>query len=299
MLFCTPDHTLDRLFSVNLRGRVWIQNSLVFLLARAGLRLSPSYPYYLLDFRSVFRGLRRCATELPTSSGARIRLHYLCNVMVTPDLTLTERPKPAARDFRDYQEYEGFLVDTLGKIGRNAVAPERVQTYRWLSSMSAGYDSAAAAALAQKAGGTTVIALEEARTLTGVSAGPDDSGAPIARHLGLPVVEFPTVAYRQAPLGMMFAEFAAAGDAGDVQFSAMEGHLAGTLFTGGFQGDHMWTRIPSGVTTMSCAATRPAAASGSSASGSASSSSPPRSSRRATWRRCGVSAMHRRWRPGP
>ena len=107
--------------------------------------------------------------------------------------------------------------------------------------MSAGYDSAAAAALAQKAGGTTVIALKEARTLTGVSAGPDDSGAPIARHLGLPVVEFPTVAYRQAPL-TTFAEFAAAGDAGDVQFSAMEGHLAGTLFTGGFQGDHMWTR---------------------------------------------------------
>ena len=60
-----------------------------------------------------------------------------------------ERPKPAPSDFRDFADYEGFLVDTLRAIGRNASSPARAQTYRWLSSVSAGYDSAAAAALAK------------------------------------------------------------------------------------------------------------------------------------------------------
>jgi len=68
---------------------------------------------------------------------------------------------------------------------------------------------------------------------------PIDSGREIGELLFDEVIERKRQAYFHNA-GMPEAEFAAAGDAGDVQFSGFEDVLAGCILTTGFQGGKVW-----------------------------------------------------------
>jgi hypothetical protein len=69
----------------------------------------------------------------------------------------------------------------------------------------------------------------------------DDSGASIARILGLEVTEFSGEACRDAS-AQCAEEIAAAGDAFDFQFAALEKALPGRVLVSGFNGDSIWDR---------------------------------------------------------
>ena len=70
----------------------------------------------------------------------------------------------------------------------------------------------------------------------------DDSGAAIARRLGLEVREWPLHAYLTRD-GSAPAEFASCGDAFDAHMAALEDELPKTMLLTGVWGDRVWNRL--------------------------------------------------------
>jgi len=242
----TPSHTLEAVYTVALPERWIASNSLVFALQAASLELDPDYRRYLLDLRTVTRGLQHFEPEIPTRAGPPVRRHFFCNLIVTRSADggwrCDEKPKPAASRFLSYEDYVGYLRATLEAVFENASDTLRRHSYRPLATLSTGYDSTACATLVAGLGCRDAITIRDASW----GAVSDDSGAAIGRHLGLAVMEAGGRDYLQRP-GAPEAEFVALGDTGDVQLAAFEEQLAQRILISGFHGDKMWdphTRHP-------------------------------------------------------
>ena len=235
VVFAASGTTLDRLQSFEAAGRAWVSNSLPCLLAAVGASVDPSYARYFEDFRSIRRGLRQHRRELATSVGP-VRLTYFDN-LAWDGARLSREPKAApTRDLRSFEQYRAFLEETLARLGDNLAAPERRHPYTLVGTISSGYDSAAVAALARRAGLRDVISFDRSR------GGLDDTGGQLAERLGLRL----TVLRRDAWRLMHLPEvpFLAADAKGeDVHFLAAESRLAGRVLLTGFHGDEMWDRI--------------------------------------------------------
>lgn len=247
LVLSTPCHTLERLHLVRRGDALFASNSLAFVLAAAGLELDPGYSAYKNDLWSIVHGLERCVQELPTRDGPPVRLAYFCNLEITPGLEIRALPKSAPGTWSGFSGYRRFLAETLAGIARNAAAAERKGKFTLLASHSAGYDSAASAALAAEAGCRHAVTFRSGLRLSSragvrVAADPvDDSGASIARILGLEVTEYSRDACRGASERCV-EEIAAGGDGFDFQFAAYDSLLPGRLLISGFNGDNIWAR---------------------------------------------------------
>jgi len=178
-----------------------VSNSLPCLLASVGGTLDPTYAGYFPDLKSISRGLTRYARVLATSAGP-VRLTYYHN-LVWDGRGLVETPKRAGVEpFGTFAAYRGFLAGTIGRLAENMGAPSRVEPYRMLGTISSGYDSAAAAALARPYGLTEAISFGSASFVAADAKGED-------------------VCFKGAEEG---------------------GHLAGRVLLTGFHGDRVWDR---------------------------------------------------------
>lgn len=232
--FVSSGSTVDRLQSLQTGDTSWVSNSLPCLLVGAAGSLDPTYAGFFTDLKSISNGLRRYVPVLRTSAGA-VRLTYYHN-LVWDRARLVETPKPAgAEPFGTFAAYRGFLAGTIGRLAENMSAPSRAESYRMLGTISSGYDSAAAAALARPYG------LTEAISFGGASSGEPDSGEIIADVLGVRLNILARPAWRAAS----FAEvpFVAADAKGeDVYFKGAESLLARRVLLTGFHGDRVWDR---------------------------------------------------------
>ena len=189
-VFCSGSHVMFRLHILQQRDEMFISNSFVYCLTVAGHRLKRDYALYFRDFQSIVRGLQKYRTQIPFDQG-RIRLLYVDNLAVGPDLNMEYLRKPHAPDFSCFDEYRGYLEDVLGKIGENASSRLRTITYTPISTISSGYDSAACAVLARGIGSTTAITFPQAR-----GSEESDSGAEIGRQLGYSIIAVDRLAYQ-------------------------------------------------------------------------------------------------------
>jgi hypothetical protein len=234
--FVSSGSTVDRLQSIDAGDASWVSNSLPCLLGAVGATLDPTYPGYLPDLKSISKGLARYTRALATSAGP-VRLTYYHNLR-WDGTRLVETPKPPGpgpEAFRTFGAYRGFLAGTIGRLAENMEAPSRVERYRLLGTISSGYDSAAAAALARPYG------LTEAISFGSASSGEPDSGEIIADVLGVRL----TILARHAWRASSFAEvpFVAADAKGeDVYFKGAESALDGRVLLTGFHGDRVWDR---------------------------------------------------------
>jgi len=230
--FVSSGATVDRLQTMESGEEVWVSNSLPCLLAISGGQLDPAYPHYFRDFSSIRLGLSRYASQVVTNRGI-IRLTYFNNVVWDGQrLRTLAKPNPS-RDFGTFERYRGFLEATLQRVGRNLTASARQYPYRFLGTISSGYDSPAVAALARQAGLQDVISFDDA------DAGESDSGQEIATRLGLRVNVVARDGWRASRLAEVpFLAGDAKGE--DVYFKSAEGELAGSALLTGFHGDKIW-----------------------------------------------------------
>ena len=171
--FVSSGATVDRIQTMESGEEVWVSNSLPCLLAISGGQLDPAYPHYFRDFSSIRLGLSRYASQVATNRGV-IRLTYFNNVVWDGQrLRTLAKPNPS-RDFGTFERYRDFLEATLQRVGRNLTASVRQYPYRFLGTISSGYDSPAVAVLARQAG------LEDVISFDGADAGESDSGQEIA-----------------------------------------------------------------------------------------------------------------------
>jgi hypothetical protein len=192
LTFVSAGTTVDRLHLLRREAETWVSNSLPCLLAAVDGVPDPTYTGYYDFFKSIIRGIRQYQREIPTSAGT-VRLIYFDNLEWNGQ-TLREVEKPSPqRDFSSFEKYRGFLQSSLGLLNENLSAAERRFPYRWLGTISSGYDSLTTAVLAKPLGLDEVISITEAR------GGGSDSGRIPASMLGVALSPIARDAWRLVP----------------------------------------------------------------------------------------------------
>lgn len=239
-VFCCPCHPMERLHLAASEQSLILSPSLCFVLAMSGQSLDIQYPYYHADFISFVSGIDRHVGSIPLSGGKSLRVFHYRNLWIDQDLGLEVRYKAAPPDFEDFHDYRTFLVKTLNTLRSNAEDPRRKKPYRFLATVSTGYDSPCCAALSAEAGCREGVSFRTARPESVPSGHTEDSGLAIGKILGLDVREFDRDAYMKKP-GWPEAEFVACGDQGqDLAMTAFEEAFEQRMVVTGVHGDIVW-----------------------------------------------------------
>jgi hypothetical protein len=224
-----PGHTLEGIYICRADAGLLASNSLAGLLALIGADLLPGVAYPVLFDRSV-KGLLH--TVIPTT-GPSIETCFHDNLRLGLDGRLAVSPKPREAAFTSYADHRARLSAALASVLANAPGYEPVVT------ISSGYDGAAVAVLAREHGCRRALTIAEGKPVRGDDS-LSDSGAEVARMLGLEVTAVDRLAYR-ARGDLPEAELLASGFTGEeVTWLGMEPALAGTTLVSGFFGDGMW-----------------------------------------------------------
>jgi hypothetical protein len=226
---------IERLYSLRIGGRLFVSNSLTFVLAMGGDEPDPDYPFYVRRVRKYQDvGISTRRKSLRTRLGRRVRLHEYCQIAVGDDLRLVRIEKPVFPPPASFGEYYSMLRSVLGAVLENAASPlRRCRRYEGLATVSRGYDSNALAVL------LSTLGVREAMTIYGKIPG-DDSGEEIARHLGMTVGVYGSADFRSAP-GVDEAEFLAWPDPmSGIVFAPCEAQLMGKILVTGQWGDKVF-----------------------------------------------------------
>lgn len=254
IIFVPPKHALEALFVLHdrLDRSTYVSNSLNFALS--GARISVEQPFF-----QVLSANLNASTNIATAAGidlydplvcedARFRLDRLMyyNFMADGDGNIRIIPTSPSHAFANYAEYRDFLVSQLRGIFQNAGDTRRTFPLKPITTISKGYDSPAVAALAQEAG------CEKALTLNVTVLGMNDSGAEVARALGMDVSSYHHVIGDVIPnlrfdfegdLKQKALEFiATVGIGDDITFLPFEPELRGRVFLTGGYGDAVWDK---------------------------------------------------------
>lgn len=240
-VFTPTTHTMERLCSLRLDDRLFVANSLAYLLEATGSRLDVrdwSYESVLMTF---LRGYRRAAHVLEIANGRSVGLHYHESIVVGDDLSVCALDPPEPPAFVDYRHYIDYLDATLAQLAANGADSARRVTYEPLTTISSGYDSPACAVLAKRIGCRSAVTFGSARReFAPAMESDDDSGEAIAELLGYPVETYSRDAYL-ASSGYPEVPFIATGNGGDdVVLSALGTRLERTMLLTGMLGDTLW-----------------------------------------------------------
>jgi hypothetical protein len=236
IMFVSAGSTVDRLNSLEAEDFVWVSNSLSCLLATLGARVDPVYPRYYRDLKSIIQGLDKYRRFLKTSIGP-VRLTYFDNLRWDGHALEIQAKAGMGRDFSTFESYRAFLDSSMRALAANMVNGRRAFPYKFLGTLSSGYDSATVTTLARQVNCREVICVDRAR------GDDEDSGEPLAAVLDVT----PLVIKRDDWRSMALPEvpfIAADGKGEDVFFKGAESFLAGRVLLTGFHGDKMWAKHP-------------------------------------------------------
>lgn len=234
--FVSSATMVDRLHHARVGGKVYVSNSLACLLANLESPLWPVPQNYFRFFESVIRGIENYKTTLDTNAQP-VELTYYHNLRWNGrQLTRTEKPW-VDRKFDSFETYYGFMVESLKRLAANMRSTLRREPLDLLATVSTGYDSPTVVALAREAGLRETISFASAR------GGQADSGAEIARRLGLEPHLISRDAWQEEPLGEIpFLASDAKGE--DVYFAAAKPILKNRLLLTGYGGTLVWGMSP-------------------------------------------------------
>jgi hypothetical protein len=226
----TPGHIFDRLFLIRQKERLLLSNSLPFVLKAAGTRLHPRDLFYHWRF-GVIQAHRQTA---PLERGT-VEFFHNVNIAISQDHQVRCEPKPPSPDFDSFADYKEKVHALLEEVSE-AVRGQDIG-YEPVSTISSGYDSAAAAVLAKSIGAKRTLTISDSR----YGEAGDDSGEAIALRLGLSASIRTRDDYHRAGLE---AErlFYLYGLPEDIIFHSFRDELSRTLLFTGHKGDTMWAR---------------------------------------------------------
>ena len=241
ILFSSPAFHADRLHSIRCGGDLLVSNSLAYALEAAGAELRRDYAYHPDDLTVAYlAGVRAVKKQLALEGGGALELHDLANFLWTGSGGLQRRERNWPATPEDFASYRAGLADHLGRLLENAADPARRLPFGSVVGVSRGYDSPASAVLAAERGCRDALCLRADEPV----GEEDDSGAAIARRLGLNVTEAGRMDWRGLP-GMPEVEFGTGGRRGGaVPLAVFEAQLSGRVFINGNPGDQAWSLDP-------------------------------------------------------
>lgn len=234
VIFVAPGNTIDRILSLQIGNALWVSNSLAALLAATGSTVDPTYPRYYEDFATVVRGLISFKRSLVTSLGdIRITMYGL---LTWDGRNATDRIRNVMqRDFGSFAAYSGFLRENLAALAENIADSARNNRYRFLATVSSGYDSPAIATLAHAAG------CEESLCIDSDRFGEPENGDRVAALIGLRPLRIDRDAWRKLDQPEILF-IAADGTSEAVSIAAAGASLVGRVLLTGYHGDKVWAK---------------------------------------------------------
>lgn len=231
LTFVAPSTTTERIWYTTQEEVLFASNSLPLLLAHSDSRLHQEvHKYSALSAQSP---AEPAATAVMPGRPAPIGVLAHHNLQWRIGSAVTRVGKPSNRGFRSYEDYHGFLLETADKLKANATNAEREHRIAFLTTISSGYDSPAAAVMAKHMGCSKAVTIESARSLFPRS----DSGAAIAERLGLECETHPR-AGRGTADEIYF--WAALGHPQDEHFATFEYPKPVSLLFSGQYGGNIW-----------------------------------------------------------
>lgn len=235
ILFCTPTHLFERLYTVTYSGSLLISNSLIFLLEYSGDGFDLGYPNTYFDLLDYDRqGYHKTDKTLQTRNGATIALLEHGNFLVDAQLITQRSEKRQESAPENYNDYRQTLMATLDALMANAANTRRVQTFRPIASASRGYDSTAITALAREIGGTEALTFA-----TNDSEPLADDGSEIAQALGLTVERYDRMGYKRLAQPAE-PEFCVCPTGTTIPIASAESQLSGGIYMTGRYADLAW-----------------------------------------------------------
>lgn len=241
LIVVTPSHHLEGVYVARAASHLIVSNSLVGTLSAANLKLDPDadYPsifaaasalcWYIDDVSEDPSGrLVGTRVSIPTRTDT-VTSHYFENLLIGPDLSVTEARKRREEPFESFADYSRRLTNALDSAISNA------GSYEPVVSLSSGYDSTAVAAVAVRVGCRRAVGFATSRP-SPHDGSIDDSGVAAAALLGLGYEVADRLAYRNSN-DLPEAEFLASGMVGeDIIFQAHESGIHRTSLLTGYWG---------------------------------------------------------------
>lgn len=236
VLFSTPSHVVDRLFLIRTEKKIFVSNSLSFILEMTNSSLDLNYFHYQSDLNSACRDIDKCSKSIPLKNG-KIEFHFCCNLTVDILLNIESLQKQAQQEFIDFSSYEKYLITGLQKINSNAIAESRKIKYSPITSISSGYDSACCAALGREIGCKKAMTVERH-----YAKGHIDSGNDIAKILNYDDIKVFSFEEFKKKNELAEAEYFATGSMIESKLYVFENDLKQSLFLSGILGGSFWDR---------------------------------------------------------
>lgn len=237
ILFSTPNHTLERLYSINEPEKIFVSNSLPFILYMSGTELDDKYLHYETDLNSILKGVNEYKKIIPLRNNRELNLHYFCNIFIDSNLDYKIFEKNSVKPFKNYDDYYVKLITTLKLIVSNAQSKERKFHYGLVSTISKGYDAAACAAVALELGCRTVVTFNEPEKYA------DDNGECIAQKLGYKNIVKKNANQYLENNSFIEAEFLSSGELGTgIVFTSFEEEFKQNIVFMGERGDKIWDK---------------------------------------------------------
>lgn len=231
LVLLPPSHPYEHIAITRRRDELLASNSLVFLLA-----VTNSSPR-IGEARYYFRFNAAHATPskyFDVRFDAATLSFLLCDrFALGPDLSLLRLSETQPISLPDFAAYRCHLSTVLAELAENARSSDRRRPLSLSATISAGYDSAASAALARDAG------WRDAVTFVRGDDDPDD-GSIIGAHLGYRVERCHSSAWRTSGANPEAEFLAASGPTPRLQLAGATDALGGALVLNGNCGDVVW-----------------------------------------------------------
>lgn len=237
-VFITPTHMQEYLFAVKKDDKLYVSNSMPFVLLESGERLDADYYDYEYDLNSTMLGYERCHRSTPLRGGNKLMIFRGCRVSVDKNLNIKEERQNHRFPMGNFAEYKASVLGVLDRMVKNAQSPARKHQYSLITTISRGYDACASSVLAHEVGCDTSLSfVAPAKYLK-------DDGRKIAKVIG-----YKNILTGDADEFMLNDDFLEAEDScsgvpgGNVSDYCFEKYTQGKVLFGGQRGDSMWERL--------------------------------------------------------
>lgn len=173
----TPVHLQETVFSIKVNDKLYLSNSLTFILEASGSELLTTYKQYVADMGSILYGLKsdKLVKHSPLAAGRELRYLRCCIATIDKKLNIKESIRKSGLTFNNFEDYKQKIQKILADIKTNATDIHRKHPYRMISTISRGYDAPSACVFAASVGCNEVFTFCDK---------PDDDGSKIAEILG-------------------------------------------------------------------------------------------------------------------
>lgn len=232
----TATHERQRICYMKKQNKVYVTNSIPFLLALTEENLDIDCDQYERILCSVIDGLEDYEKNIPLAGGAVMHQLFSSDLSIDQELNCQIKRKPQHRDFVDFQDYYQSMLQVCEKIRDNGMDPYRKYLYGMVTTASSGYDSSSCAAIVRQIGCDTACTFRNGKY-------DEDSAVDILKQLGYPnIVERSYLDYK-AEENNLDAVYFADGDLGFfMPFAGFKNEFFGKILVTGISGSYMWDR---------------------------------------------------------